>query len=58
VWVMSSVIIREEKPIIASRPFHRSALAVKGPKLRASVDSPLMMGTSDAYVNSWTTPKK
>ncbi len=55
---MSSVIIREEKPIIASRPFHRSALAVKGPKLRASVDSPLMMGTSDAYVNSWTTPKK
>ncbi len=37
---------------MASRPFHRSAVAVKGPKLRASVDSPLMIGTNDAYVSS------
>ncbi len=50
--------MREKKPIMASRPFHRSALAVKGPKLRASVDSPFMMGTSEAYVKSCTTPKK
>ncbi|KAG0625494.1 hypothetical protein M758_2G060000 [Ceratodon purpureus] len=46
------------KPSIAMRPFHRSALDVNGPKLRASVDSPLMMGTSDAYVNSCTAPRK
>lgn len=47
--------MREKKPIIAARPFHLSAFAVKGPKLRASVDSfALKIGTKDAYVKIWT----
>ncbi len=58
VWVKSSVTMREKKPIMASRPFHLSALAVKGPKLRASVDSPFIMGTKDAYVSNWIAPTK
>ncbi|PTQ40284.1 hypothetical protein MARPO_0041s0140 [Marchantia polymorpha] len=43
-----SVSSRDKKPSIARRPFQRSALAVNGPKLRASVDSPFSMGTTDA----------
>nr|PNR40463.1 hypothetical protein PHYPA_017865 [Physcomitrium patens] len=57
-WVNISVTSSEKNPTIAMRPFHRSARAVKGPKLRASVDSPLMMGTSDAYVSNCTATRK
>lgn len=42
---------------IARRPFHLSARAVKGPNLRASLDSPLKMGTKLAHTNSWDTAR-
>ena len=34
---------------MARRPFDLSDRAVKGPKLRASVDSPFVIGTKNAY---------
>ncbi len=53
-----SVTMSEKKPNITNLPFHLSVTPVKGPKLWASVDSPFMMGISDAYMKSWTAPHK
>jgi hypothetical protein len=51
----TSVRMSDANPIMAARPFHLSASAVNGPKLRASVDSfALKIGTSDAYVRICT----